>query len=1026
MAMSADAVASRTARATGKPVQVTSRTSETTEVWAQPDGSFKATIAAGVVRIRKGGVWVPVDLTLRREADGSVVPGAHPNDARIAGALPPGEHELASVRSGAGRMAMRWRGALPAPALSGNRATYADALPGIDLVVEATTDGIEQFLVVKSAAAAHLVREVNLGFSGDRLAGHTSDRDGATVLRDGAGAEVARIPVPTMWDSRPPSSTGEPGRETAIRTRVSAAAGGGVQFALLPDLEWMTAPGTAWPVIIDPVLSPAPSVAFDTYVREGDTTANSTNNDLWAGLASGQRARSFVHWNTGPLVGKQITASTVQLWNWWSNSCVPYAWEIWPTGPAAAATLWDDQPQWYDGDPSVPGDQPSGTSTQTKGYDSTCDDGAVTVDGRLFFQYAADHSLTVAPMGIRTSVENDSNIFKQFRSANNTVTSVYPIASVTYNSYPEVTARATTPSSPCVTGAERPTLQTMAPTLSATVTDAEATAASVTFEWWTLTGSAPIGKATVTGVASGATASTTIPAGALGQAGSYRWRVLASDGTVTSTSSWCEFTLYDFAPPVDGCAGGVDGDYNGDGVADTAIADPEATVNGQEKAGQVHIVYGGTGIVQTVTESNARVMGGSEAGDQFGTALATYDANRDGCADLAVGTPYEDLNGLADVGSVYVLLGSPAGLAKGPASVTLHQDQTAVPDTAEAKDWFGFSVAAGRTAAGESYLVIGAPGEDLGGVMDAGLVHYIRGTLNVALDQSTAGAGEANEQDDRFGYSVSGSPYHIAAGRPGESVGNATFAGAVSVYSHDLLNGLPKLVVSVSQDSPGVSGGSETDDQMGKSVALAPYRAAGAPVGQPDSVLLVGVPGEDLTIGSDPPVVDAGVLMRFQVTTTGLTQMEDVSQATAGFDGAIEDGDYFGEKVAVVNLAPDDVATPDTVKIVVAAPGEDLGSLVDAGSVHVFGLEAEPGQHDLTVKHGSGGLPGSAVEQELLGLSFAASSRGLTLANPYGGQAVYVIAWPDLAAGTATPRQVWRPGAGGVPAGGVAFGAAIG
>ncbi|WP_199822060.1 hypothetical protein [Streptomyces sp. NRRL S-37] len=122
------------------------------------------------------------------------------------------------------------------------------------------------------------------------------------------------------------------------------------------------------------------------------------------------------------------------------------------------------------------------------------------------------------------------------------------------------------------------------------------------------------------------------------------------------------------------CPSGVESDFNGDGVRDTAIADPEATVGGQERAGEVHIVYGGDKGVLSLGQESPGAPGAAEPGDQFGSALAVYDANLDGCSDLVVGIPYEDLSVTAtsgetvnyrDAGLVQLYYGAPAGLGTG-------------------------------------------------------------------------------------------------------------------------------------------------------------------------------------------------------------------------------------------------------------------------------------------------------------------------------------------------------------------------
>ena len=70
------------------------------------------------------------------------------------------------------------------------------------------------------------------------------------------------------------------------------------------------------------------------------------------------------------------------------------------------------------------------------------------------------------------------------------------------------------------------------------------------------------------------------------------------------------------------------------------------------------------------------------------------DFNGDGVADLAVGVPGEDVDGIQDAGAVNVLYGSATGItATGDQLFT--QATPGVPGAAEAGDRFGSAVAAG-------------------------------------------------------------------------------------------------------------------------------------------------------------------------------------------------------------------------------------------------------------------------------------------------------------------------------------------
>lgn len=1009
-----EAVSLRAARDSGEPVQVKSLTSATTEVYALPTGQFRADVAAGVQRFRRDGKWVRVDLTLQVRPDGSVGPLAHPNDLWISGAKGAGEHDLAAVGHGEDRVAMGWSGALPTPVLKANRATYSDVRPGVDLVVEATRLGFEQYLVVKSRAAMAHVGEVGYVFSGSGVETSSRGVDGSILLMDRAGEQTARIPAPLMWDARK-DIVGSPVNEKRVRTDV-VDRGGRVELTLAPDMGWLRSASTEYPVTIDPTVNPL-GTTFDTYVRETVTSDQNQRNDLQVGLLATtptELTRSFLTWDTTVLAGKQITAATVSFWNFWSDTCMPTPWEIWTTGRSTYTTTFTNQPEWF---------TKEATSTSTQGS-FECSDAWATIDGRSFFQRAATANKTRAGMGIRATDETDTSGFKQFRSREGASPSQDPKASVTYNSWPTVQSRSTVPVTSCVTGSDRPLVNTLTPQLRATVSDGDGTAMAVTFEWWAMNADRPVGSVSFNSVASGATAATTVPAGDFVDGGIYRWRVKAADGVSGSDvwSSFCEMQVYTTDTPVTGCVGGTDSDFNGDGIVDVAIADPEATVEGQAKAGHIRLVYGGgAGAVETLHEGNSQVSGAVGAGDQFGYSVSAYDANNDGCTDLAVGVPFEDLETMADAGVTYVLLGTPDGLAQGPASLTFHQGAGVTPDQAEVDDHFGFAVAGARSVTGEPYLVVGVPGEDVGDAVDAGVAHYFRGDLNLLFQSGELIPGWV-EQDDRNGYAVAASSNHFAIGSPGEAIGPEAFAGAVNVYSsYELVDGSPKLAANLHQDAANVSAVAEANDLFGKSISIAPYRPAGATSDQADSFVAVGVPGEDLTVEeTNTAAVDAGLVQRFHITADGT-----FSELPA-LDHSTEDGAYLGEEVLVVNTAPASDGTNDTMFLVVGVPGADAGEVRDAGRVQVFPALADPIGTPTTIHREATSLPGSAVTQELIGVSLGATSQQLYVGTPYRDAAVYGFDWSSLADGTAAPTAVWQPGQGGIPAGGTTFGAAIG
>ncbi|MFI2374394.1 FG-GAP repeat domain-containing protein [Streptomyces sp. NPDC018964] len=476
------------------------------------------------------------------------------------------------------------------------------------------------------------------------------------------------------------------------------------------------------------------------------------------------------------------------------------------------------------------------------------------------------------------------------------------------------------------------------------------------------------------------------------------------------------------------CPSGVESDFNGDGARDTVVADPEATVGGVARGGEVHVVYGGGKGTVTLSQALDNVPGGPEVNDRFGSSLAVYDADLDGCSDLVIGTPYEDLGTVPDAGVVQLFYGSTAGLNAGSKAVKeFYQgaDQ-ALNGGPEAEDWLGYAVAAGKTSAGQPYLLIGVPGESVGTVEDAGAIHYVAGTAQTATmthqDTEIGGAvtGVA-EVDDRFGSTLAATPTHFAVGTPGEALGTAPFAGGVGLFTHTLTSGYPKPTGGLGQDQDTIGGAEEVGDQFGAALAMVPYRASGA-TSTTESLLAVGTPGEDLST-----TTDAGAVQVFRLTAAGAhSEIMWIDQNTADVDQESEAGDFFGKRLAAVNTSPNATSTAATTRLAIGVPGEESSEEhAEKGGVQIVPLVGAPGASDEWIDPGYG-VPGIPAPRQLAGLSLAATPSLLYVGMPYGpaeGRAVHGFPW-NVASGGA-PTVTLKPGEGGIPATGTAFGATV-
>ena len=192
----------RLARRTRHRVTATALTTPTSVTSASPDGTLTVSQTLRPVRAWHNGGWKSLSPALHHERDGHVSPAVTSNGLTLSGG---GTSPLAVMTADARTLALSWPGSLPAPTLSGSTATYANVLPGVDLVVTADDQGgFSDTLVVHSAAAAAnpALASLSLGVA----------TPGSTLSTDAAGDFSAAIgPAdPAMITAQTPRACGTP------------------------------------------------------------------------------------------------------------------------------------------------------------------------------------------------------------------------------------------------------------------------------------------------------------------------------------------------------------------------------------------------------------------------------------------------------------------------------------------------------------------------------------------------------------------------------------------------------------------------------------------------------------------------------------------------------------------------------------------------------------------------------------------------------------------------------------------------
>ncbi|WP_326675198.1 DNRLRE domain-containing protein [Streptomyces sp. NBC_01237] len=517
-------------------VEVLQMRTETDTVYANADGTLTRTSAAGPVRMVKDGRWVDVDLDFKHTADGDVVAAAHPEGLRLAGAggtkarslkaaaAAPQDtaRDLVVLGKGDQKIAMQWKGGLPAPQLSDNTATYPEAVPGGDLVVEATRTGFEQYLKLRKAPqdGAPLVLPLVLP-EGMRA---KAAADGGIDFRDASGETVATMPAPTMWDSQVDPRSLEHTNRRKVAMEVTQS-GNTAQLSLRPDTAWLRDEHTQYPVVIDPSTD-ALDVLFDTFVQGGDTTDQSVNTDLkvgWPGDYEGSTkrvARSFLTFRTSNFADALVSKASLKMWNYHSWSCEKRDWEVWAAGTADKNTRWTKQPARL---------EKIATSSDTKS--AACKtEGWATADITRLAQTWSSAKAETGSVALNAANESDTYGWKRFYSADAADQTKVPTLEVTYNYRPRNGANLQA-GAPFISNGGIFKVNTTTPILRFSTEDTNGDDEIIgTYEITDIATGKVVATVNAPAAASNATSQLKVPAGKLASGKTYSFRTTTFDG----------------------------------------------------------------------------------------------------------------------------------------------------------------------------------------------------------------------------------------------------------------------------------------------------------------------------------------------------------------------------------------------------------------------------------------------------------------------------------------------------------------
>ena len=411
------------ARQVGTPVEIGAFRGESRSVYANPDGTRTAVEHVRPVRTLRDDRWVSVDPTLIRAADGSIVPRATTMGLRLSGG---GDPTLAEMSKAGRSLELSWIRDLPTPALDGNSATYAEVLPGVDLVVSADVDGFAHVLVVKTpqAAAAPELASIALPVRAMGVTLQESVEGGVTAVDTAAGGAVFEALAPRMWDSgaETPETMRMLAQEPAGSSReanVGIALSPG-RLTLTPDRAMLSDPNTRYPVFIDPVWKNSSrtlwSMVAEGYPNEAYSKFDGKAHEgvgecpTWTGECAGTGVkRLFFAIPTSSYAKKTIISAEfrITLYHTVDDSKAREV-QLWDTGGITTATTWNNQPKW---NLKLAAASPTKTTHSCSGVSPNVE---FNVKGAV--QSAANASKGTMTFGLRAASETDDSYFKRFCS----------------------------------------------------------------------------------------------------------------------------------------------------------------------------------------------------------------------------------------------------------------------------------------------------------------------------------------------------------------------------------------------------------------------------------------------------------------------------------------------------------------------------------------------------------------------------------------------------------------------------------
>ncbi|MEV1249486.1 DNRLRE domain-containing protein [Nonomuraea sp. NPDC049750] len=367
--------AKKKASKSGKRVEIPERDTETTTLFANPDGkTLRMEMHTQPIRVKKssGDGFTPIDTTLV-EKNGAIKPKTVKGDLTLSAG---NDTLVAKSKDAQGTAEISAPKKLPVPTLDGSSATYPSLYgDGIDLVVTATPNGFRQKIVLRKRVTGPVSFRVRATPPKGKTL--TSDASGQPVLLAEDGKTKTALPSALLLDAvaADPNGAVDAGRVGKATVSVEAD---NETLVYAPDNAFLADTTVAYPVTLAALDSDwwEPELGNDTFVNNKDYPDGYANSGLDR-LLVGKSNSGTVRWRgyirfaeipeDSPLRGGTVDNADLVLWNYLSNDCGLYV----GSGITAyrVTSRWDVSTLTWSNQPPV---TTEGADTEYGAYSTDC------------------------------------------------------------------------------------------------------------------------------------------------------------------------------------------------------------------------------------------------------------------------------------------------------------------------------------------------------------------------------------------------------------------------------------------------------------------------------------------------------------------------------------------------------------------------------------------------------------------------------------------------------------------------------